>query len=103
MSQLLLHIWAAIEALFPRVSTEVSFRVALYLSQRTSPEEGRLSYLKRIQSAYRIRNAVAHGTSDSIRHDQWVDAWELLLGAVRSVIRSRGLPTEDQLLSELLT
>lgn len=52
LDQSLLHIWSALEALFPTVSAELSFRIALYLSQLISPTGGRLATFETVRNSY---------------------------------------------------
>lgn len=99
--QSLLHIWCAIEALFPRVSTEVSFRLALYLTQLVGSDQ-RSEYFRTVQKAYQLRSQVAHGSKRGVSADDWSQAWEILMKAAKSVLRRGELPEEKDLLEELL-
>jgi hypothetical protein len=104
MGQSLLHIWTAIESLFPRVDTEVSFRVALHLAQLAAPEvSDRQAYFTRVRKAYGVRSRVAHGNTAGITGADWQNAWDLLCQACRAIITRGTLPTEDALIGELLT
>lgn len=99
--QSLLHIWCALEALFPRVSAELSFRIALYLTQlvrANHPSE----YFASVRKAYGLRSQVAHGARRGVSAADWCQAWDLLMSAAKSVLRRGALPDEDDLLSELL-
>lgn len=101
--QSLLHVWCGLEAIFPRVQTEVSFRVALYLSQLCSQGPARRAYFERVRRAYQLRSDIAHGTKRGIALEQWQDGWELLMDCVASVVRRGGLSNEDALLADLLS
>ncbi|MHB8878569.1 MAG: hypothetical protein ACYC8T_33135 [Myxococcaceae bacterium] len=99
--QSLLHLWCAVEAMFPKVSSEVSFRIALYLAQLATGD--REDLYKRAKDAYGLRSRVAHGSSRAVDHEDWVACWDLLMGSVRAVVTRGELPTEERLLSELLS
>jgi hypothetical protein len=99
--QSLLHVWCALEALFPKVSTEVSFRVALYLAQLqlSSP---RREFFKLVKEAYALRSRVAHGSYRGITKEEWRQAWDLLRSSVIAILTRKDLPSEDALLQEIL-
>lgn len=99
--QSLLHIWCALEALFPKVSTEVSFRIALYLSQlqHTSP---RREFFNLVRDAYNIRSRVAHGSYRGITEKEWKQSWDLLCWSVVAILKRENLPDENTLLQEIL-
>lgn len=99
--QSLLHVWCAIEGLFPRVSTEVSFRVALYLVQLTGDADRRERF-RRARSAYDMRSKVAHGSLRSITREQWLEAWRLMLDSANAILDRGELPSEDALLDDIL-
>ncbi|MHB8308508.1 MAG: hypothetical protein ACYDDH_10625 [Candidatus Desulforudaceae bacterium] len=102
MDQSLLHLWCALEALFPKVSTEVSFRLALYIAQlKRSPSPW--DVFRRTRDAYNLRSRVAHGLRSDVTIDEWREAWELLIGSASAILHRGSLPTEDELLDELLT
>jgi hypothetical protein len=100
--QSLLHIWSALEALFPSVSTEVTFRIALYIAQLTSEGADRLSRYERVRAAYSIRSKVAHGARASVTVDEWNQAWGILMDCLNALSRREHLPSERELLSEIL-
>ncbi len=100
--QALLHVWCALEALFPKVSTEVTFRVALYLAQLSSPLGGRQDYFHRVRQAYNLRSRVAHGSERHIKTAAWLDTWGLLMDAGNAIVHRGRIPNEDELLQELL-
>lgn len=100
--QSLLHIWCALESLFPQVSTEVNFRLGLYLAQLGIHKNERAAIFKQTKSAYNMRSRVAHGSTRNITYEQWLEAWNLLLFATNAILSRGGLPSEDSLLSELL-
>lgn len=101
--QALLHVWCALEALFPKVSAEVSFRIALYLTQLATGFSERFEYFNRVRQAYNLRSRLAHGSTPRVEYTQWLDAWGLLLDAGNAIVERGRLPTEDDLLAELLT
>lgn len=102
ISQSILHIWAGLESLFPSVNTEVSFRLALYLTQLNVTDTDKRMYFSTIQKAYRTRSKIAHGSIEEASTDDWKTTWELLCDACRSVLQRGNLPSEDDLLRELL-
>ena len=99
--QSLLHVWCALEALFPKASTEVSFRVGLYIAQLASLGS-RQEMFKRARAAYSLRSRVAHGSYRDVTSEEWREAWELLMLSADAILRRCELPTEDGLLDELL-
>ena len=103
LDQSLLHIWCALEALFPKVTTEVSFRLALYLAQLIGPAEAREVVFQRVRKEYNIRSKVAHGSHRGITQEDWERAWQLLLDAGNAIADRDGLPAEDDLLRELFS
>ena len=100
----LLHVWTAIEALFPEVKQELRFKLSLYLTQLARPLGADVfQYQRRVQRAYDLRSDVAHGTVREVDDTEWLDAWELLLDGYRAVLRRGRLPSEQELIRELLT
>ena len=100
--QSLLHIWTGLEALFPSISTEVSFRIALYIAQLTSSETARFPHYEAVRAAYGIRSKVAHGAKTSITKEEWNQAWKILMDCLNALQQRKCLPTEQELLAELL-
>lgn len=102
VSQSILHIWTALESIFPRVTTEVSFRVALYMAQLNARGRDRRDYHRRVKKAYDLRSKIAHGARfDPGLHD-WFEAWSLLTDSVGAIAERGGMPSDEELLSELL-
>ena len=102
LDQSLLHLWSAIEALFPSVSAELSFRIALYLAQLIGPPTARLACFEKVRDAYSLRSKVTHGSRQNISLEEWRSTWLLLMDAVNAIIRRQSLPSEQELVSELL-
>lgn len=103
LSSSLLHIWQGIEALFPNVSTEVSFRLGLLVSQLCVPVRGdRLTTYEEAKRSYRRRSRAAHGSGGKLDHRDWVDAWDLLILCLSACLTREVLPSEDMLTRELL-
>jgi hypothetical protein len=73
-NQALLHIWCALEPLFPKVSTEVSFRVSLNLAQLSSTSGERIAFFERVKKAYNVRSRVADGSEKQIGNTVVLDA-----------------------------
>lgn len=103
LSSSLLHIWQGIEALFPRVSTEVSFRLGLLMSQLCAPvRNDRLKTYEEAKRSYGRRSQAAHGSGDKLAHRDWVIAWDLLILSLSACLQREGLPNEEALTRELL-
>jgi hypothetical protein len=101
--QSLLHIWSALESLFPEVNVELSFRIALYLAQLITNGPTRSSYFRKVKESYNLRSRITHGSSRDISLDDWKQTWTILIEACEALVR-RGLPvSEQELLSELLS
>lgn len=103
LEQSVLHIWSAMEALFPKVSTEVTFKIALYLAQLTKEGPDRLAMYDHVRALYVLRSKIAHGAARTVGMDEWKQTWELLTEACNAVIRRGCLPEEKQLIIELLS
>src|SRR5205085_6736031 len=101
--QSLLHVWCGLEALFPRVQTEVSFRVALYLAQLCSGGPARRTYFDRVRKAYQLRSDIAHGTKRGVGQERWRESWDILTDALKSIVSRGGASDEDALLADLLS
>jgi hypothetical protein len=102
LDQSLLHLWSGLEALFPGVGTELSFRIAMYLAQLISPKSDRLICFERIRDAYSLRSKIVHGSRRGISLEEWHGVWSILMDAVNAIIMRGELPTEKKLLAELL-
>lgn len=102
--QATMSVWGALESLFPSVQTEVTYRVAMYLTQLVRPPDP-LAYLKSVRSAYAQRSRIAHGSVSSARDEiaAWQGAWALLCDATLAITRRGVLPTEEDLTREMLT
>ena len=104
VGQSLLHIWTGLEALFPNVQTELSFRLALYLAQLQHIHGNRAMFFERARLSYRDRSAVAHGGKPKRKgkRDPWLSAWLLLLGTAYALIQRGMVPSEEHLTKEIL-
>ncbi|WP_338826381.1 hypothetical protein MTBGP_11970 [Moorella thermoacetica] len=100
--QSILHIWTAIESIFPSVNQEISFRVALYLSQLNKNINNRYTYFIGVKKAYKTRSKIAHGNFDEVTIEEWRIAWDLLKDVCRSILERGEIPKEEDLLKELL-
>jgi len=103
LSQSLLHIWTGMEALFPSVSTELSFKLALYIAQLTDTGTDRLACFKSVRSAYNTRSRIAHGNENTVTAQDWNQTWAILMKCLNALYRREHLPTEDDLLREMLS
>jgi hypothetical protein len=99
----LLHAWQGIEALFPGVSSEVSFRLALLISALSAPVRGdRIGTYDEVRRSYARRSRAAHGNGLKLGCQDWLDAWNLLILCLSSCLERASLPDEDALTRELL-
>lgn len=101
--QSVLHVWSAIEALFPSIRSELTFRIALYLAQLAESGSARLEVYERVRSSYKLRSNITHGSQRKVSAEQWQQTWKLLTDAYNAVIRRGHLPTEEELVAELLS
>lgn len=100
-SQSVLHLWCALEALFPRVKQELSFRLALCLAQMNSSGPARRTYFDRVKSSYNTRSKITHGSSKGVGHDDWIIAWGILMDTCRSLLNRGEVTDEDALLASM--
>lgn len=103
LGQSLLHIWSAIEALFPSVNHEVAFKIALYVAQLTASGPSRLEAYERVRASYKLRSGLTHGGQKKVSLEQWQQTWDVLIDAYNAVVRRGSLPAEQELISELLS
>lgn len=105
VEQSILHLWSAVEALFPKVSTEVVFRLGLYVAQLVEgPRHGdRRAYARRVRKAYDLRSRIAHGSVTDVEPDVWIDSWDIACDVYNAVHERGRLPTEDELEDEALS
>jgi hypothetical protein len=99
----LIHLWHGIEAMFPKVDSEVRFRLSILVAQLARPIGSPQDLYKRARLSYQDRSAVAHGRARSIEQPQWTEAFELLRTCLRAVLHRGGLPTEEELLAATLS
>ncbi|MFW3473476.1 hypothetical protein ACN24M_19620 [Streptomyces microflavus] len=102
--QSLLHVWTGLESIFPKVQSEVSFRLALYLAQLQAPLGDRQEFFQRAKRSYGDRSKVAHGGVIKAKSgvDPWMEAWNILTHTVCAMLERRNIPTEEELIQELL-
>ncbi|MFJ4406788.1 hypothetical protein [Streptomyces sp. NPDC088910] len=103
--QSLLHVWTGLESMFPKVQSEVSFRLALYLAQLQAPLGDRREFFRRAKRSYGDRSKVAHGGELKPKNesDPWFEAWSILTHSVRAILERGAVPAEEDLIEELLT
>lgn len=99
----ILHIWQGIEALFPEVRVELKFRLSLLLAQLGSTIQPAAETYPVARIAYDLRSKIAHGSTHVVCMNDWVRAWNILTLALRGVINRKHLPTEVELIQELLS
>lgn len=102
--QSILHIWTGLEAIFPNVQTEISFRIALYLAQMQAGDGNRLAFFERARKSYQDRSKIAHGGKLKISkpYDPWIAAWSLLMETMQAIAKREEIPKEENLIRELL-
>lgn len=101
ISSSILHIWQALESLF-RVQSEITHRISLLLAQLLSSTESRATTYSVARKSYRDRSRIAHGSESKLEPENWTRAWLLLCNAHKSILSRGGLPSEDDLIRELL-
>ena len=102
-SSSLLHLWQGIESLFPQVAAELSFRLALYISQLCRPiRSNRMDTYQLAKRSYRMRSHAAHGESHKIDAQGWEEARQLLALCLGACLERSDLPSENVLTTELL-
>ncbi|MCP3014820.1 HEPN domain-containing protein [Nocardiopsis dassonvillei] len=103
-NQSLLHIWTGLEALFPRVQSEVSFRIALYLAQLQYGDYSKMEVFEKARRSYGDRSKISHGGNIKERDDRdpWHIAWTLLMDSIKSIMQRGKVPSEEELIEELL-
>lgn len=102
VDQAILHLWTGIEALFPDVKAEVSFRIALYIACIEPDKSKRREIYESAKKAYNVRSAIAHGSSKRIAPEEWLKAWQMATSILRAILIRKGLPSEAELLKEIL-
>jgi hypothetical protein len=85
------------------VRTEATFKTALYLAQLTESGPARGEVYERAHDSYRLRSDITHGSQRGVSIDQWKQAWGLFMDAYNAVIRRGSLPSETDLIAELLS
>jgi hypothetical protein len=100
--QSLLHLWCGLESLFPSVTSELAFKLALYLSQLVESGPKRRAYFAKVKRSYGNRCKVSHGSVSEITRDDWMETWQIVLDACRAVLRKGTVPAEDALLADIL-
>jgi hypothetical protein len=99
--QSVLHMWCAVESLFPSVTTELSFRIALYMAQLAADGQARRSYFERVKKGYNVRSKIAHGAKQAVTGEEWREAWGFLIDALNSIFTSKMVPKEEAILDGL--
>ena len=95
-----LSIWTALEGLFPDTRSEITYRLSLGLAQMCAVDTASLDDVKRLRKLYGRRSRVAHG--DDASEQDWEQAWEVFRDVVRAIVRRGTIPSEDELLAEVL-
>jgi Apea-like HEPN len=99
----ILHMWQALESLFPNVSTEVSFRLSLLISQLCAGLETPSGMYRTAKAAYNVRSKIAHGADpNKMTASDWFRAWWVLRTCLSAIIQREQLPTDEKLFEELL-
>jgi hypothetical protein len=103
LSQSLLHLWCGLESLFPAVNTELSFKLALYLTQLVQQGPQRRAYFSKVRASYSNRCRVSHGSAAAIKIEEWKGAWEIAMDTCNAMLSRGVMFTEDALLADLLS
>jgi len=103
LSQSILHMWCAIESLFPSVGAELSFRVSLYLAQLVSHGASRRAYFEKVKKGYSTRSKIAHGSKHEASIEEWKAAWEIVTDTFNALVNRGLLSSEEALLADLLS
>lgn len=101
-SSSILHIWQALEAVFGK-GPELSFRMSITLAELCGPVASRAETYAYAKQSYQDRSRITHGKVDFADDEQWVRAWDLLVGAIRAILHRKAIPSEDDLFSKLLS
>jgi hypothetical protein len=100
----ILHMWQALESLFPSVNAELSFRLSLLISQLCAGLEIPSNMYQYAKAAYNVRSKIAHGAGlkEGKEGTYWFRAWWILRTCLQAIIEREDLPTEESLFEELL-
>ncbi|TIN65844.1 MAG: hypothetical protein E5Y30_31490 [Mesorhizobium sp.] len=98
----LLHIWQGIEALFPDVRAEISFRLSLLIAQLAKDVARRSETYQRCRKSYDHRSQAAHGGQLQKGPEAWVEGWNLLCLCMKAIMARGNLPNEQDLIGEAL-
>jgi hypothetical protein len=102
-AQALLQVWTSLEGLFPKVQTELSFRVAAYLATLIEGRGGRFTRFHSIRASYAKRSNAAHGERKAVSQEDFWEAWDVLLLSADAIAKRGALPGEEELLRELFS
>ncbi|MGP3725634.1 hypothetical protein [Cereibacter sphaeroides] len=98
----ILFIWQALEAVFGK-GPELSFRMSISLAELCGPVAPRTETYAEAKKSYKDRSEITHGKAHNVDDKTWMRAWGLLARTIRSILRRRCIPSEDELFSELLS
>ena len=98
----ILQMWQGIESLFPSIQSEVTFRLALLISQLCCSVQARRTTYKEAKVLYKTRSQISHGAGSKVDAGDWTAAWALMRLCLRAVLVRGKLPTEEELMSELM-
>ena len=98
----ILQMWQGIESLFPSIQSEVTFRLALLISQLCCSVQARRTTYKEAKVLYKTRSQISHGAGSKVDAGDWTAAWALMRLCLRAVLVRGKLPTEEDLMSELM-
>jgi hypothetical protein len=101
LGQSLLHIWTILESLFPTVQTEVSFRLALYISCMVFGKSKELFY--EVKKSYNVRSRVAHGSARGVSYEEWKRAWNILRLVSGGIMHRGMVPTEEMIIDTIFS
>ncbi len=98
----ILHMWQAIESMFQTVNGELSFRLSLLISQLCAGLAPPSGMYREAKAAYNVRSKIAHGGGPKMTGTEWAKAWSILISCVAAIIQREELPSDENLLEELL-
>lgn len=96
-----LHIWSVIESVFPYVSSEISFKLSLYISHMSFVKN--IRYYDMVKKSYTTRCKLSHGGLVKLSDEDWMSAWSILLNILQTVLYNGGIFEERQMLEKIFT
>jgi hypothetical protein len=93
----LILIWGALEALFAKSKTELSFRTSAAISSYLEhPGTARHALHKKLTKLYNARSAAAHGSDENV-WESYTDTYAIVRRAMLKMIENNHVPSLDEL------